>query len=451
VSPLANAAQLSPQPAPRTTVLDLVRLATRMARALARGPGSFDPSLELHSWLKDLTLRHGSRNLVLNLMLTRMLLVTDRDVSRHILAGYPRSDGYGAGTLKRKGMSYLAPQALTLAENGSWERLRPFNEQVLSTGKPHQYQRVFLGQVRQAFSEPVRTLEDIREAMGRAMLGIVFGAGVVPDQTAEDIRILFGLVQSPLKRLLRGGRERQRVELLYQSLRHAWQRNGGGEDSTLLGIARRAGGTGTEETLLQQIPHWMFTFSGSGADLLSRGLAMIGSRPDVLGRVHQELVAAGPLDDPASIDGLRYLEACLLEAARLFPPVARTFHRSGADDVVGNLWIPAGTEILQLFSLTQRDATADPTADAYRPERWLTGAPRAEAVYPNLFLSGARKCPGRDLILFVCKGAAAKLLLETGLVVRSAALARDPAPFSFPSKRLRFDTVQPAIPSGTAG
>ena len=94
-----------------------------------------------------------------------------------------------------------------------------------------------------------------------------------------------------------------------------------------------------------------------------------------------------------------------------------------------------------MFSLTQRDTDADPTADAFQPERWLIPAMRAEAVYPNLFLSGARRCPGRDLILFVCKGAAAKLLLETGLRVSSPDLVRDPAPFSFPSKTLRFETA----------
>jgi cytochrome P450 len=427
--------------APATTALDLLRLVGGMAGAMVRSPRRFDSSLVLHTWLKGLLGRHGSANLRLNLIVTRMLLVTDREVSRHILAGYPRSTGYAAGTLKRKGMSYLAPQALTIAENEAWTRLRPFNEQVLSTGRPHQYQRVFLGQVRRGFSRPIGSLDDIREAMGRAMLGIVFGEGVVPERLAEDIRVLFGLVQSPVKRLLRGGKERERVELLYQSFREAWHRNGGAGDSSLLSIARRVGGSDNEEALLQQIPHWMFTFSGSGADLLSRGLAMIGSRPDVLARVRQDLAAAGPLDDAAAIEGLRYLEACLLESARLFPPVTRTFHRAGSDDVVGNLRIPAGTEILQVFSLSQRDTAADPTADAFQPERWLTAASRAEAVYPNLFLSGARRCPGRDLILFVCKGAAAKLL-ESGLRLHSAELARDPAPFSFPSKNLRFETVQ---------
>lgn len=430
-------------------MVDLLRLAAGLAGALARGPASFDPDRVLHDWMKGLTLRYRSANLFLNLIAMRMLLVTDREVSRHILEAYPRSTGYAAGTLKRKGMSYLAPQALTIADGEAWGRLRPFNERVLCTGRPHDYQRVFLARVRRAFSASVGTLEDIRAGMGRAMLGIVFGEGVAPDHLAADIRVLFGLVQSPVKRRLHGSRERRRVDLLYASFRQAWQTSGEGGSSTLLSIARGAAGTDNVETLLQQIPHWMFTFSGSGADLLSRGLATVGSRPEVLARVRKEIAAAGALDDPASIDRLRYLEACLLESARLFPPVMRTFHRAASDDVVTNIRIPAGTEILQVFSLTQRDTASDRTADAFQPERWLTPGSGAEAAYPNLFLSGARRCPGRDLILFVCKAAAAQLLQDAGLVVRSPELASDPVPFSFPAKRLRFETVQQRPGSGS--
>jgi cytochrome P450 len=183
----------------------------------------------------------------------------------------------------------------------------------------------------------------------------------------------------------------------------------------------------------------MFTFTGSGSDLLIRGLAMIGSRPDDLRRARGELPLGGKLDEPASIDALRYLEACLLEGARLFPPVRFTIHRAGAADAVNGSRIAPGTELLQVFSLTQRDGGADPTADAFRPQRWLSTRPEAEAAYPNLFLSGTRRCPGRDLILFVCKGAAAHLL-QAGLVISSEKLATDPLPFSFPERSLELRT-----------
>lgn len=419
-----------------TSILDLGRLASRAAWTAVRHPRSVDFGRVAHEWMKDLTSRYGA-NVCLNLGPMRMLLVTDRELSRHILAGYPRSNGYTAGTPKRKGMSYLAPQALTIADGQAWERLRPFNERVLCAGRPHEYQRVFLEHVRRAFSTPIAGVDDLRKRMGEAMLNIVFGGGVAPERLATDIRVLVGLVQNPLKRRLRGGSERRRVNEFYDTVRRLWQQADGPANRSLVGMAREAGGGDNLETLLQQIPHWMFTFSGSGSDLLWRGLAMMGSRPQVLARARAEIAEAGPLDDPAAIERLRYVEACLLEGARLYPPVKATFHRAPEGDVAVSPRIPAGTEILQVFALTQRDRTSDPTADNFQPERWLGSSSQAEAVYPNLFLSGARRCPGRDLILFVCKAAAAHVLGKSGVVVGSERLARDPVPFSFPAKQIR--------------
>ena len=420
---------------PETTALDLCRLGMRAAGEVLRHPTTFDMGLVLHDWLRQMTVRHRSPNVRLKLPAAPMLLVTDREVSRHVLAAQPRHDGYAPGTAKRNGMSYLAPHALTIAEDGEWTRLRPFNEQVLCAGRPHHFQKVFLGHVRRAFSGPVASVEDIRVRMGRAMLAIVFGDGVAPETLAGEIRAVFGLVQNPVKRKLAGERGRRRVAALYDSLRRLWQSAG---ESSLLSMARKAREGEDVETLLQQVPHWMFTFTGSGSDLLTRGLAMIGSRPEALRRVRDELSAGNP-EEPASIDAMKYLEACLLEGARLYPPVRFTIHRAGAADEPNGTPIPRGTELLQVFSLTQRNRGTDPTADDFRPERWLSSRPQAEALYPNLFLSGARRCPGRDLILFVCKGAAAHLL-HAGLVVGAGSLGADPVPFSFPAKSLEFRT-----------
>ena len=426
---------------PSTSLADLGRLVSGVARNAVRHPRSFDAGRVAHDWMQDLTVRYGA-NVCLKLGPRQMLLVTDRELSRHILADYPHRGGYTAGTLKRKGMAYLAPSALTIADDQAWQRLRPFNERVLCAGSPHQYQPIFLEYVRRAFSTPITGVEDLRKRMGQAMLSIVFGEGAAPERVATDIRVLVGLVQNPLKRAFRGGLERRRVNELYNTIRRIWEQVDGPVRRSLVGMAREAGGGDNIEQLFQQIPHWMFTFSGSGSDLLWRGLAMMGSRPQVLARARAEVAAAGPLDNSAAIARLRYIEACLLESARLFPPVKATFHRAPEGDAAVRPTIPVGTEIVQVFALTQRDRASDPTADDFQPERWLDPSAHAEAVYPNLFLSGARKCPGRDLILFVCKAAAAQVLGESGVAVGSERLARDPLPYSFPGRQIRIQTTQ---------
>ena len=59
----------------------------------------------------------------------------------------------------------------------------------------------------------------------------------------------------------------------------------GAQEETLLSLAGHAVPDVDRTTLLQQVPHWMFTFTGSGTDLLTRTLCLISSRDEVLDRV----------------------------------------------------------------------------------------------------------------------------------------------------------------------
>jgi cytochrome P450 len=178
----------------------------------------------------------------------------------------------------------------------------------------------------------------------------------------------------------------------------------------------------------------MFTFTGSGTDLLIRALALISSNPGVHHKVVSEVRAAGPLDRAETIEGLPYLQACLLEAGRLFPPVTKTFHAhasGGKDDTVVH-WFP----------LLHRDERLGQTVNAFRPERWLGNALDAAAGESNLFLRGPRACPGMHLILFVCKAALARIIVEQRVAANLDRLASDPLPVSFPKRPPRFTVLE---------
>ncbi len=56
---------------------------------------------------------------------------------------------------------------------------------------------------------------------------------------------------------------------------------------------------------------------------------------------------------------MEYLQACLLEVCRLFPPVTRTFVAARDQDVFEGRRVPAGTEILHCFTEHHRDTSAD--------------------------------------------------------------------------------------------
>ncbi len=420
---------------PSTGLMDLIRLICGLLRALMPNRYFLNPGLVLSDWIRDLARRRSTEGIILNFGFRRFLLVTGRDLSRHILNQSPSTNTYAAGPGKVAAVSFLAEQSLTLSHDEKWDKLRPLNEQTLSTGGSPDLQQAALFQVQVAFAQPVSSIDDIRDRMGRVMLGVVFGGA--PPQLAQDIQVLFGYVQSLPRRKLLGWTQRSRRERFYGSIRQSWNKARG---TSLLARAHTfsRGGNFDEDQLLQQIPHWMFTFTGSGTDLLSRTLAMLGSRPEVAEQVRQEINAAGPLDQAISISRLNFVEACLLETCRLFPPVTRTSHVAPQGDTFDGVSIPAGLEILHYFLISLRDTSVDPSANYFEPDKWLDPGNDRRSVYPNIFLSGARACPGESLILFVCKAAIIFLYGVKNEMLSIRALTTDPLSFPFPKGTPRF-------------
>lgn len=414
---------------PKTDVRDLLLLLGSSLEVLFARPQDFKIGEILTIWLDRVLLRHHSKNVILNLLFKNILLVSERDLSAQIFQEPPASQRYIAGELKQKSMSFLAPAALTISHDAQWQRLRPYHEQVLCSHARHTYQQAFLAQVQQAFASPVASIQEIQQRMGIAMLGIVFGEKVAPIELIADIEVLFSLVGNPVKRLLAGNRELDRRQRFYDRLRQLWRDSAGSTQPSLLSIAHQVKPDTSEAELIQQIPHWMFTFTGSGTDLLARTFALITSRPAILERVQREIAEQGSLDAAETIGRLAYLEACLLETGRLYPPVTLTFHVAPQGDTFEGMQIPKGMEILHFFPLMQRSIAAAASTDRFEPERWLDPSATPES---HLFLSGARLCPGKDLILFVCKSAIALLIHKHHLRAINPLLERDPLPLSFP-------------------
>jgi cytochrome P450 len=431
----APSAQQAKQPTtpPETRIPDLLRLAGRLLPALLTG-GRARAGVVVSSWMNGLLQRYHSRAVIVKVGRKRILIAADAELSRAVLEPPPGTSTFVAGSLKADAMSFLAPHALTIAHGADWSALRKFNEQVLSTGCPHMHAAAFLAAVHASFSGPITTVPDVRAALARSMLRIVLGNRANP-RIADDVQQLFRLVQSPLRRRLAGKRGRDLRERFYSDLRAALQANAA-TDPSLAGSARQFGDVIEPQDVLEQMPHWMFTFTGSGTDLLVRAYALICARPQVRARVQQEIAVAGSLDDPRSVARMPYLEACLREAGRLFPPVTKTFHRAPGGTNAAGYRIGSDVEVLHYLPLVYRVATDAPDAHNFRPERWLSSSAGGRP-YPDMFMSGARACPGQDLILFVCKAAIATLLAR-GTTADNRKLTNDPLPLFFPDKETRF-------------
>lgn len=427
---------------PSVRFVDLLLLLGRCAGGFARGPRSFSFSLAMQDWLGWLVRRTGSENVVLNLYFKKFLIVTGRDLSEHILAQPPDVGNYVEGMTKARAMSFLAPHALTITHGEQWQHLRQFNEAALQATEADARMQFVLDGVRKAFLGPVSDIGDIKKCMGQAMLIVVFGSDRGPAHLVEDIQTLIGYVQNPIRRILFGWSQTGRRKRFYDVLRQLWREGSASRAPNLIATAKRMAQNGrhSEEELIQQIPHWMFTFTGSGTDLLARTLGIVASRDEVYERVRAEVIEQSPANCASAIMNMDYLESCLLETCRLFPPVTRTFHFAPQGDMFNGVHIPAGMEILHCFTASQRALSVDATANDFRPERWLEPESNAGAIYPSLFLGGARNCPGKGLILFVCKAAISMLLKDSRIRSDCPALSKDPMPYSFPERGLRFST-----------
>lgn len=436
MAPITSAPATAPRPPPSTGVVDLMRLCAALAVEGARHPLDFSPSAAFRAWARGTSARLASENIIVNFGVKKLLLVGSRELSRHILSQLPSRDGFSTGSLKRSAMGFLAARALTISDDDDWRRRRAFNEAVLEPGRPHELAQDFVRATLRAFASPVASVAELRAAMSRTMLAVIF-AGSAPPRLADDIQKLFQVVQNPVKRVLTAPWAYLRRASFYDGLRALWKAQDAAGNPSLLRMARQAAAQLDSTELVEQIPHWMFTFTGSAADLLTRALALISSAPAVRTRVLAELQAAGPLDDGGNFAALPFLEACLLEAAHLYPPVTRTFHCAWAGATMGNVRIPPGMEIMHLFPLfTTGDVGEDINSRCFNPDRWMRSEPPVSSFDP--FLGGARRCPGKSLILLVCKVALASLLVQHRLVVDAPGMSARSLPSVFPRRGLHF-------------
>jgi cytochrome P450 len=423
---------------PSAGIVDLAHLGFALVGNALRHPCTFDAEAVFRDWARRAAARRLTDNLRINFLGRKLVLVGSADLSRQILAQLPSQDGFSAGSLKRSGMAFLASRALTISDDKDWSRRRVFNEAVLEPARRHEFAPQFVRSTLRAFAPPIAEVADLRAAMGRAMLAVVFGGAASPRLVAE-IEALFGLVQNPVKRLLTAPLAYFKRARLYDSLRALWRAQTAALKPSLLQMAGRSPAGLDDTELLEQMPHWMFTFTGSATDLVTRTLTLITSTPSVQHPVMAELETAGPLHGKAFESApLPFLEACLVETGHLYPPVTRTFHRTAVGATLNGVQFPPGTEIMHLFPLFTADLKgAD--SPTFNPDRWLRATAPVCAFDP--FLGGARRCPGRSLILLICKTALASLLLQHRLAVKAPGITASSLPAQFPRRGLSFESA----------
>ncbi|KAH6985234.1 putative cytochrome P450 [Ilyonectria destructans] len=113
---------------------------------------------------------------------------------------------------------------------------------------------------------------------------------------------------------------------------------------------------------------------------------------------------------PDVIQDIPYLNACIEEGMRLFPPSPQALPRVSPGATVSDVYVPAGTVVSSHPIVMNRDPHFFHLPNEFIPERWLRKTDRLEASQP--FLIGPRACIGRNLAYTEMRLLLAKLVFS---------------------------------------
>ncbi|CAI4222863.1 unnamed protein product [Auanema sp. JU1783] len=145
------------------------------------------------------------------------------------------------------------------------------------------------------------------------------------------------------------------------------------------------------------------TFTFEGHDTTSAAmnwfLHLMGTNPEVQANVHKEIdEVIGEFDRDITYEDLgklKYLEACIKETLRLYPSVPIIARQCVEDlHLKNNLIIPAGTSVVIIPSMIQKDPRYWDDPEIFRPERFIDGELKHPYAYIP-FSAGSRNCIGQ--------------------------------------------------------
>ena len=150
-------------------------------------------------------------------------------------------------------------------------------------------------------------------------------------------------------------------------------------------------------------------------------MAMIGSNVAVQARVASELSVSPDALDFENATKLRYTQASIKEAQRLYPVVAMSLSRTvpATGLRLHGHSFPSGTTVgCSPLAFHRNKDIFGRDADGFNPERWLDSEAARRMDRCNLIWGGApRTCPGRHLAELIIYKAVPALLREFELQV----------------------------------
>jgi len=257
-----------------------------------------------------------------------------------------------------------------------------------------------------ARDEPVDITEEMSALTLDIILRAIFGAdlewlaarmggnpfAIVTEHAARDLQFAYRF--RSLARLVGELAARRRAE--------------GSEQADFLGmlIAARDKENGepmAERELVDEVMTLVVAGHETSASALNWTWYLLATHPAAQARLHEELDATPERTGLTFGDseGLRYAQAVLKEAMRLYPPGWLLTRRTIGPDVFSGHAVPAGTDVMLSPYLIQRHPAYWPEPEAFRPERFIEASvdPRDQWIYVP-FAAGPRHCVGENFAMY---------------------------------------------------
>lgn len=178
----------------------------------------------------------------------------------------------------------------------------------------------------------------------------------------------------------------------------------------LLMEAGQSGVVLSEQEVKEQVDTIMFEGHDTTAAGSSFFLSMMGCHPEIQEKVIQELDEIfGDSDRPATFQDtleMKYLERCLLETLRLYPPVPIIARKMNTDVRLasGDYVVPAGATVVVATIKMHRQPHIYPNPDVFNPDNFLPENTANRHYYAFVpFSAGPRSCVGRKYAMLKLK------------------------------------------------
>ncbi|OXU20676.1 hypothetical protein TSAR_002401 [Trichomalopsis sarcophagae] len=170
-----------------------------------------------------------------------------------------------------------------------------------------------------------------------------------------------------------------------------------------------------DEGIKEEVDTFMFAGHDTTGIALVYAIMLLAEHKEIQEKARAEVIEVltesngeiGTLE----IQKLHYLERCIKESLRIFPPASALSRTVKEDIKLKNYVVPAGTEIgCHIFDL-HRDPNFWPEPEKYDPDRFLPENIQGRHPYAYIpFSAGSRNCIGQKFAMMELKSLAARIL-----------------------------------------